>query len=679
MNMKKIKRMLAGVLSAAMVMSGMAMTTFASPENPVTTESTIDDSLKGSLTIHKYTKGTVEGNDATGTTADEANIPAGAEKLKDVGFTLYKVADVNDLKAYYNTNPTKLPAATDYYTGSGKSVVVDTSKVKATVDEIKTDENGVASFSNLELGLYLVVETSSPALVTKPIAPFMVSIPMTTVDGDNWLYDVHVYPKNDTSVGTVELVKQDGNGKGLAGVTFALQKKNDNGGWTNITRQATAQGDNTGEDLVLVTDKNGNIEVTGLSNGTYRFVETSIGDNYGYIMDGAASYEFTVTDGTVKYTETGESTTTVNNYQPDMTKEVQDRTDKTWGQDSDYSVGDKIPYRITVEVPANITKLTYFTVKDEPTNLKDDTSDIKLTCDGADVATDAYSVAANGNGFVITFVPAKMEAYAGKDIVVTYYATLLSSAVTTTDGNPNTATLEYSNMIVPGEDDTDNPNNGKTPGNDVIKDNAIVYTFKLNVLKTGENGAKLAGVTFDLYSYNGTETKVTEDVLEKDGKKINVSEKTAGTAGEYVKDADGTATITTDANGNINVSGLANGTYYLVETKTNNGYNLLKEPVKVELKVAYTTSMTQSWSWEVDENGVKTLVKHEITTEETTFIDTDDKTGTDGYESQTIVNKKGFELPTTGGFGTLLFSLIGIGLAVAGGIVLVRGGKKKLS
>ncbi len=165
-------------------------------------------------------------------------------------------------------------------------------------DEVKTDVNGVAEFKNLALGLYLVVETTSPAIVTGPCDPFLISVPMTT-DGDDWLYNVHVYPKNSTAVGGLSLVKTGKAGAALKGVTFVLQKKNGDS-WTDITKKSTALGDNTGTVLNLVTNEAGKISVEDLSSGTYRFIETSVGaDNKGYIMDGAATYEFKV-DGNDK-------------------------------------------------------------------------------------------------------------------------------------------------------------------------------------------------------------------------------------------------------------------------------------------------------------------------------------------------------------------------------------------
>lgn len=67
----------------------------------------------------------------------------------------------------------------------------------------ETDENGFTSADGLELGLYLVVETRVPETVTDTTAPFLISVPMTTVDGDEWNYNVSVYPKNQTGEPTL--------------------------------------------------------------------------------------------------------------------------------------------------------------------------------------------------------------------------------------------------------------------------------------------------------------------------------------------------------------------------------------------------------------------------------------------------------------------------------------------
>lgn len=628
--MGKFKKMLAGMLSAAMVMSTMTVSAFAAQ---TTTPSTIDTTKQGSITIHKYEYNGDEKIKGTGSEKDQA--PNGAKALEGVGFTIYKVADVNDLEKYYSTNPTELPSV-ENYTEDGK---IKTEYAKGQVGkEIPTGKDGIAKFEHLDLGFYVVVETKTPDKVTTAINPFLVSVPMTTTNGDNWLYDVHVYPKNKTTYGSVTLEKQ-GNTKEdkLAGVTFVLQKKTTDT-WTDVT---TSERD--GKALTLVTDKNGQISVDGLSQGTYRFIETNRGDNNGYIMDGVTPYEFVVgADGKTTYKGKKENTITVKNEKPDLTKKVKDRTNGEWKQYSDYNVGDMVPYKITVKVPSNITKLKYFTVTDTPKNLKDDVStvEVKVKDENTAVEEKAYTVAEAENGFTVTFHPEKMTSYAGKELVITYSAELLSTAKTTIEGNSNTAKLEYSNKILP---DTGNP------GKDTIEDKAIVYTFKLNIIKkaNSENGAALGGVKFDLYKEvpAGTEGAATEEEVKEAG--LNASKTWLKVASNLTTD---------DKTGEVSCSGLANGTYYLVETKTVEGYNLLKAPVEVNLKVEYVTTT---------ENGVTT----------TKF--TENNETSNGTHSETIINKNGFQLPTTGGMGTLLFSVIGVIVMIAAAFILLKGRKKE--
>lgn len=654
-SMKKFKKLLAGLLAGAMMLGSMSATAFAAEETntPKMTAATIDTSLKGSLTIHKYEyNGTDTTHNGTGLNPDA--LPNDGEKpLEGAGFTLYKVADVNDLTKYYSKNPTDLPSVDSYFSNGE----IDSSKVKATVSEVITNAEGIAEFTDLQLGFYVVIETTTPAKVTTPADPFLVSIPMTTVDGASWLYDVHVYPKNKTTYGGVTLEKKGNNTTALSGVTFVLQKQNGTE-WTNVTKN-----EKNNSDLSLVTNPEGKINVDGLSQGTYRFIETDRGGNDGYIMDGAKTYEFVVgSDGKITYDGKTENniTITVTNEKPDMTKQVKDRKSGAWKQETDYNVGDMVPYQITVDVPSNITKLKEFTLTDTPTNLDDKVENVKVTCENADVAANAYSVAKEGDhGFKITFTPANMNAYAGKQLVITYNAELLSTAVTMTVGNTNSAKLEYSNKILPGQDgDPYNPNKPENPdtkpGKDYIENTTTVYTFGLQVVKKAEkaDGTPLGGVKFDLYKYAGTESNPnpTEAELKANGTLIAKN-------------------LTTDTDGTITKSGLANGTYYLVETKTHDGYNLLKAPVKVELSIVYTTSTKDEYY--KDENGVKTLVKHEV---ETTTFTEKSETST-GTHTETIINKKGFTLPITGGMGTIAITALGVALAFAG--VLIIGASRK--
>ena len=128
--------------------------------------------------------------------------------------------------------------------------------------------------------------------------------------------------------------------------------------------------------------------------------------------------------------------------------------------------------------------------------------------------------------------------------------------------------------------------------------------------------------------------------------------------------------LKTNKEGYVEQGGLANGDYYLVETKTASGYNLLKAPVKVTLSIQETTTWTDTYIY--DESG--NMLKHKVDKKTTTFMDGDKVS--DGVHTITVVNRKGFDLPTTGGFGTLLFSGIGA-LLVVGGVGVLMSTKKK--
>lgn len=691
--MKKIRKMLAGLLGAAMVLTSFGTPAWAAPDSPVTTDATIDTTQKGSITIHKYEYNGDGGQTGTGETSD--TVPSGAKALADAGFTIYKIADVDDLTSYYSTNPSELPNVNTYVTQDTTTkkwsinAAYETTKVG---EEKKTDDQGEVIFDTLELGFYVVVETTSPDKVTEPVKPFIVSLPMTTKDGDKWLYDVNVYPKNSTAYGSVTLVKKGNNTDLLKGVTFVLQKSI-NSVWTNVT---TSEED--GSNLNLTTNADGKITVSGLSQGSYRFIETAIDNKLpGYILDGAKTYEFSVgSDKKITYGGNTSASVTIeaNNEKPDMKKEVQDRTKKTWKQESDYSVGDYVPYKITIDVPDNITQLKEFSLTDKPTGLEDITdSDFSVKCNDIEIAnTDnsVYTLTKNADtkGFTISFVPTAMGNYAGQQIVITYKAKVLETAVKTTAGNPNTATLEYSNKILP-TNDPQNPNTPKNPdekpAKDKIEDSTVVYTFNIKIEKRAQdkNGDLLGGVVFDLYK--AVDTQGADDITDD----------AAGAIGlDKTKIWHKISTLTTEATGAnmgyITQSGLANGEYYLVETKTADGYNLLKSPVKVQLNVQYATKWSKENVWSVDPNtGVKTLIKHsENSTTFTAKADGDDKaTGsmtqigktdkaTEATMTETIINRKGFTLPKTGDIGTAMFLIIGIGGMLAAVYIMLRGRKR---
>lgn len=688
--MKKFKKMLAGLLGAAMVLTSFGTPVWAETKTPVTNDATINTKAKGSITIHKYEyNGDSEGT-GTGETTDK--VPKEAKPLEGVGFTIYKVADDKEIEKYYSQNPEELPNVNNYVTngkinskyGAVKLNDSGAASENGEKEELTTNAQGIASFTNLDVGFYVVIETKTPDKVTAPADPFIVSVPMTKADGSGWLYDVHVYPKNKTTYGSVTLIKKGNDDTLLQGVIFKLEKQSGDH-WDSVTQSDETDEYNNKKDLNLITNKSGEITVTGLSQGKYRFTETDRGNNAGYIMDGVSTYEFTIdAKGNVTYNKETKpnATITVTNEKPDMTKEVKKRTatgeDDKWGQDADYNIDDKVPYRIKIDVPSNITKLKDFTLTDTPTHLTDDIDSIKMTykaneSDAEDteiketentkqIWSAEKTTGSNTDGFVITFHPENMAAYAGKQIVISYEATLKDDALTTIEGNPNTASLEYSNSILPDSSTAPDGENPK-PGKDKIEDNAVVYTFSLKIDKRADkvDGDKLDGVKFDLY-------KEVQD----NGDNID------GTGLDSGKTWKKIASDLTTKDGEVTKSGLANGTYYLVETKTVSGYNLLKAPVEVKLDIQYKTSMKETRKWETytDSNGkeAKKLVKHTIDSSKTSF--TEKSVASDGTHTETIINRKGFELPKTGDIGTAMFLIIGIGGMLAAVYIMLRGRKR---
>ena len=738
--MKKKSRFLTGLLSAVMALSLFAMPAMAEEGSEATTAPTANPvwtETEGSITIHKYEWNEISRGPATGEIGDADSLPSKdadgkTEKptpLAGATFTVYKVKDADELKNYYDGKVVEgWPASWADY--AEKDAATGSYKLRSGVSltpfgSETTDTNGVAQFGKVQgkngetevlpLGLYLVLETKTPDSVKTACEPFFVSVPMTKVSGDtnggltDWLYDVHVFPKNSTAYGQAVLQKigkQSGTEPEvltMQGYKFKLYKKNDDGTWTWIEKKPANGVDNAGDWLdaaketgVLTTNEEGKISVSGLTKGVYAFVETEVNANDGYILDSGIAYVFkidgngdmvAVAEGDVedgKYPENATSFDTtafsgaqvkVKNYKPDFKKEI------TGKKDADYGIGDDIPYTLTVNVPENVAKLKTFTVSDEMNSdqlvvnddilVKGKAGETAETTFTADTEYTLTKTKANGkSGFTIEFNTKNIAAYAGGTITITYTAKLQKGASVGAVGNVNSADLKYSKKtdIKTGEAD---------PPYD-IHDEAVVYTFKTGILKKGDSkdGNPLDGVEFTLYK----KFDATKDKMNKDGTvKFMGDDKTILTpADAAAKKLNATVsddpkwfavkTLKTDGNGEAVANGLPTGEYKLVETKTHEGYNLLTEPVDANLTLDCTTKWNDTETFDADGK----LIKNKYSKTEVKNSD-----GTPyNYAEILIINRKGFNLPTTGGFGTLLFSGIGA-LLVVGGVGVLMSTKKK--
>lgn len=727
--MKKAKRFLTGLLSAALALSLCAMPAMAAEgsgttpppsANPVWTQDT------GSITIHKYEWNDDTRGPATGEAEDAGSLPSNDKgetptPLAGATFTVYQVKSADELKDYYDGKVVTWPtswteyAEKDTATG-GYKLKSDVTATLTKVGSETTDTSGVVKFEELPLGLYLVLETETPDSVRTACEPFFVSVPMTKVSGDtkggltDWLYDVHVFPKNSTAYGQAVLQKvgkQSGTDEEvltMQGYKFKLYKKNDDGAWTWIERKPANGVDNAGEWLdadnktgVLTTGAEGKISVSGLTKGVYAFVETEVNANDGYILDSGIAYVFKIDDNgdmvaateadvvneiypenatSFDFTAFNATEVKVKNYKPDFKKEI------TGKKDADYGIGDDVPYTLTVNVPENVAKLKTFTVSDE---MNSDqlvvNDDILVKGKAGDAAETTFTAGteytltktnADGkSGFTIAFNTKEIAAYAGGTITITYTAKLQDGASVGAVGNVNSADLKYSKK-------TDIKTTEEDPPYD-IHDEAVVYTFKTGILKKGDSadGEPLENVEFTLYKkvdpkkdkINEAGTAVTfmgadKTILtpaEAKAKKLNVTD------GENEPKWFAVMPLKTGKDGKAVANGLPNGEYKLVETKTHEGYNLLTEPVDANLTLDYTTKWDDTKTF--DETGK--LIKHDYNTTKVMNGDTEYK-----YAEIVIINRKGFNLPTTGGFGTLLFSGIGVLLVVAGVGVLLSLKKK---
>ena len=253
--MKKIHRVLA-LLMAALMAFGLMTTAFAA-------EPTIDTSKKASLSIYKYdiTAASKDGVwDAESYVSTGLHDDAVIDKLskyaiQGVEFTYLRVADIamnNELLdgqrqvgVLYGfdgsdrsnavlsaigltaSDAHKTENGVNYFTSDSlnnklaAALAANATNVKNALEVAvknggvtmtETDATGHTSASNMEQGLYLVVETRVPEMVTSTCNPFFVSLPMTTIDGSEWTYDIAIYPKNQTGNPTLsKTVREDKN------------------------------------------------------------------------------------------------------------------------------------------------------------------------------------------------------------------------------------------------------------------------------------------------------------------------------------------------------------------------------------------------------------------------------------------------------------------------------------
>ena len=309
---------------------------------------------------------------------------------------------------------------------------------------------------------------------------------------------------------------------------------------------------------------------------------------------------------------------------------IHDKTDMPFEKEADKTnadVGQTVGYTITGKVPdsTGFTTYTYEIADTMSDGLTFDRNSLVVKVGSADVTADTgkctitYDATTAPNTFKVSIDVMKFNA--GDAITVTYTATVNENAIAKIATNH--ATLTYSN------DPTDSTKTTTTPPQE-----QKVYSSKIviNKFETGKEAVKLPNAEFVLCKdrvpdESGTSFDYYYKWNDKD-KKV-----------EWVNDMKDATVKKTDNNGAASFDGLANGTYYLFESKAPDGYNQLKEPFKVEV------------------TGGTTEAELSVTAK--------------------VANSTGTLLPSTGGMGTTVFYVLGAVLVLGAVVLLVT--KKRMN
>ncbi len=224
-----------------------------------------------------------------------------------------------------------------------------------------------------------------------------------------------------------------------------------------------------------------------------------------------------------------------------------------------------------------------------------------------------------GKGFVIDFKYDKIKSY--EKVVVNYTATVNDKAVVGPAGNGNDVILKYAS----------NPN--IVDKYDTKEDNTKLYTFGLDLTKFAKD-------------------EVTGNRIYLEGAIFELSKKNA--SGEYEVLPIGTAALTTDANGKIRIDQLKEGEYLLKEIQAPGGYNKRTDEFKFTIEATKDTDGKYTGQCKDADGAVYEL----------------------GYYTIEVQNYK-TTLPSTGGMGTMIFTVVGIVLMLGAVVYLII--KKKMS
>lgn len=498
-----------------------------------------------------------------------------------------------------------------------------------------------------------------------------------------------------------------------------------------VTVQSLAEGQNT-------------ISITGLSWGYYFVDEVSTGDDVtngqeGSTEDGRKTSGLHYASSLVMVdTVNNKATMTVKSDFPTITKKIKEddsnvgKNSDGWNDIGDFEIGQTIDYRYDLTLPnMNGYHGYYFNIVDkadkELTMITDSKDNFKIKIsDGSktyEVKSSEFELGAKGNvtteqtettvsegaTFNIEFddlqslvdrefnkIDPKTQEndYSNLTMSVEYQGFINDTAQDKTGrpGFENHVKLIYSNDPDSTGKGKNNPNNppGDNPKGETPWDTVVAFTYKLNSIKTNQDGYKLGDAEFKLYEDEAMtkeikvkqvkgqtaatqadtnpviDTEVREGVTkdhtttEETDNKLNTEADITEANRYIVMSNDGEnnqeegAIIKSDANGNFVITGLDSGTYYLKETKAPAGYRLLEKPIKLEIKASFAEDRDSYIPGDgATDKALKALAAKGLINEfyEGIFKSADSDLKTDvesGTVNANVVNQKLPKLPVTG-------------------------------
>ena len=414
---------------------------------------------------------------------------------------------------------------------------------------------------------------------------------------------------------------------------------------------------------------------TPTGTGPYTYTITSLNDGYYFVTE--ASFSGTVDNAYTKYIlqVVDNVTVTAKTDKPAIALKVKENNDatyqNTWNDAADYNITNSVPYRIVSIVPDMTYFDTYYyqitdTISSGSTY---DAGSAKVyyvpsgsdmytvetasgTGAGGTQLTSGFTVSSTGTGFTVTFsdlsATTNVPALGGGYIVVEYTAKLNSNAVVGNPGNPSEVYLTYSN----------NPNNADGSGTGVTpKDEVVVYTFTLPMNKVNNDAtpAALTGATFAIFTSQTDATTAATDPLT--AANFATALTFSGSAGSYTRAATGGYTLADNGTGTYSISGLDQGTYYLVEIAAPAGYNRVATPVTVVVDSSYNDGSRSS---AYVDGHIPDATNDQLT-----------GVTVNGGTQLTVVNQAGVTLPETGGVGTKAFVVGGLALILLALILMI--------